>query len=69
MLKRSPEGSILDSFAAANENWREIRMMIFNELDLGKGIFFAEGVWTIIEPGAGFIPLRIARKPAVVRPP
>ena len=65
----SPEGSILDAFVAVNENWREIRKMIPSELDLGQGIFFAEGVWTVIEPGVGFIPLRIAQKPVVVRPP
>ena len=43
--------------------------MIPNELDLGQGIFFAEGVWTVIEPRAGFVPLRIAQKPVVIRPP
>ena len=59
----------MDPFVAVHENWREIRKMIPDELDLGQGIFFAEGVWTVIEPGAGFTPLRIAQKPVVVRPP
>ena len=69
MLRCSPEGTILDTFVAEYDNWREIREMIPSEFDLGQGIFFAEGVWTVIDPGPGFIPLRIAQKPVVVRPP